>query len=104
MNKKLQNIVQLGMKKARNIYVVTGVLFLVWVAFFDNNNLYHIYRLSEKENELKEQKSFYEKEIVTLKEDLDELSSDPKKLEKFARETYLFHYPKEDVYVIKEAD
>ncbi|MEH0154954.1 septum formation initiator family protein [Limibacter armeniacum] len=91
-------------KYLKNIYVITGTFFIVWVSFFDNNNLLSINRLKEREKGLQEQKVYYEEEIKALEKNMKELSSDPDKLEKFAREKYLFKRSGEDVYIVKDAD
>ncbi|MBC7749174.1 MAG: septum formation initiator family protein, partial [Methylotenera sp.] len=53
-------------------------------------------------NKLKAEKEFYNKEIAQVEKDLTELTTDQKKLEKFAREKYLMKKDNEDVFVIVE--
>jgi cell division protein FtsB len=49
---------------------------------------------------LEAEKSFYTKEIKTIKKDLNELNTNPIMLEKFAREKYLMKKENEDLFVI----
>jgi cell division protein FtsB len=43
---------------------------------------------------------FYQRELEETQRQLDELASDPDKLEKFARETYWMHKPGERVALV----
>lgn len=51
-------------------------------------------------NKLQAEKEFYIRETEKAERDLDELSTDKVKLEKFAREKYLMKKENEDVFVI----
>jgi cell division protein DivIC len=86
----------------RNKYVLTVLLFFVWIAFFDQNNL--VDRLSnlKKLKQLEKEKDYYEKKIQEDLQRIKELKSDDEDLEKFARETYFMKKDNEDVYVIIE--
>jgi len=75
---------------------------LLWMTFFDSNDIYSQYILTKKLNTLKEEKVYYEEKIVEVKEDREELLSDGALLEKFAREKYLMKKPTEDIYIIVE--
>lgn len=84
----------------KNKYFLISLAFLVWMIFFDKNDLFSQYQYRQQVNKLKEEREFYQKETDKVKKDLDELTSDPKKLEKFAREKYLMKKDNEDVFVI----
>jgi cell division protein FtsB len=83
-----------------NKYFLLTTAFLVWMLFFDRNDLMMQYQYRTQVNNLKEEKEFYSKEILRIKKDLDELTSNPERLEKFAREKYLMKKENEDVYVV----
>lgn len=68
--------------------------------FFDKNDLVSQYEYRQQVNTLKEERDFYTKETEMVSKDLDELTSNPQKLEKFAREKYLMKKENEDVFVI----
>ncbi len=68
--------------------------------FFDKNDLVSQYEYRQQVNTLKEERDFYTKETEKVSKDLDELTSNPQKLEKFAREKYLMKKENEDVFVI----
>ena len=83
-----------------NKYLLITVAFLVWMMFFDRNDLVQQYEYRTELNNLKADKEFYTREVAKIKKDLAELTTNREKLEKFAREKYLMKKENEDVYVI----
>jgi cell division protein FtsB len=84
----------------KNKYFLITVAFVVWMVFFDKNDLLSQYQYHQEVSKLKQERDFYKDQTVKVSKDLDELTSDPKKLEKFAREKYLMRKDNEDVFVI----
>ncbi|MEZ2336604.1 FtsB family cell division protein [Mucilaginibacter sp. RCC_168] len=84
----------------KNKFFLVTLAFLVWMIFFDKNDLFSQYEYRRQVNKLKEERDFYKKETDQVNKELDELTSNPQKLEKFAREKYLMKKDNEDVYVI----
>ncbi len=76
--------------------------FLIWITFFDSNDLYSQYSLAHKLDNLNTDKAYYLEKIEEVKKDREELLSNPDLLEKFAREKYLMKKPTEDLYVVVE--
>lgn len=68
--------------------------------FFDRNDLMSQYDYHTQVKKLEEEKEFYIKETEQVKKDLNELTTNREKLEKFAREKYLMKKENEDIYVI----
>lgn len=85
-----------------NFYIIIGVVFLVWLTFFDSNDLYTQLKQTAKLKGLEDEKQFYVEKIAEVKADREELLSNDELLEKFARENYLMKKPTEDIYVIVE--
>jgi len=83
-----------------NKYFVTTVAFIVWMVFFDSNNLLTRNRLQEKLDGLNVEKQFYLKEIKKDSTLTSQLLNDSLQLEKFARERYLMKKEKEDVFLV----
>lgn len=81
-------------------YFLVSAFFVVWMLFFDRNDMISQYEYRKLLNKLEEEKEFYTNETQRVKDDLQELSSDKEALEKFAREKYLMKKENEDVYVI----
>jgi cell division protein FtsB len=86
----------------RNKYFISSLAFVVWMLFFDRNDMISQLDYRNQVNKLKTEKEFYTKEIAQVSKDLTELTTDQHKLEKFAREKYLMKKDNEDVFVIVE--
>lgn len=84
-----------------NRYIIVGGIFLIWMLFFDQNN---VLNQVEQYQELKKAEAnivFLKQEIKRLEADYQTILNDPKLLEKVAREKYKMKYDDEDVYIIK---
>jgi cell division protein FtsB len=88
----------------KNKYILTLVVFGVWIGFFDQNNLWDRAKLSSRINQLKKQKHHYEVEIEQNQRKLNEIQESPESLEKFAREQYLMKKKNEDIFVVIEKE
>jgi cell division protein FtsB len=84
----------------KNKFFLCTIAFVVWMVFFDKNDLLSQYQYHQEVSKLKEERDFYKTQNVKVAKDLDELTSDPQKLEKFAREKYLMRKDNEDVFVV----
>ncbi len=91
-------------KVIKNYYLMIGAFFLIWLTFFDSNDLYSQIKLARKLNNLNADKTYYLEKIEEVKGDREELLSNPDLLEKFAREKYLMKKPTEDLYVVVEIE
>ncbi len=85
-----------------NKYVLTIFLFLVWIVFFDENNLLTQHRNKQRLKTLKEQRDFYREKIESDNRKMEELRSGPENLEKYAREQFLMTKPGEDLFLVVE--
>ena len=86
----------------KNKYVLSLLVFLVWLTFFDQNNLIDRVKQLNRNEKLKKEKAFY---IEKIKEDstkLHQLKTDRENLEEFAREQYYMKKKDEDMYIIVE--
>jgi cell division protein FtsB len=84
----------------RNKYFLSVAAFVVWMLFFDKNDIVAQYEFKSQVTKLQEEKDFYVKEIETVKKDLQELNTNLNTAEKFAREKYFMKKDNEDVFVI----
>jgi len=87
-------------KYFNNKYFYTGLAFVVWMIFFDQENFIEQFRLSNTLNNLREKKEFYQAEIIKNETNIEKLETDTAWLEKFAREKYFMKKDNEDVFVI----
>ena len=91
-------------KWMKNRYFISAAVFLVWIAFFDQNNLITQIQYRMELNKLEEEREFYQDEIKQIRADLKELKTNPRTLEKFAREKYLMKKDEEEIFVIVEEE
>ena len=59
----------------KNKFFISGMAFLVWMLFFDRNDLSAQYEYRNEVNKLEEEKAFYEREIAKADIELKELTS-----------------------------
>jgi len=84
----------------KNKFFLVTIAFIAWLLFLDKNDLYSQYTKHNQVVELQKQRDFLVKQTAQVTKDLDELTSNREKLEKFAREKYLMKKDNEDVFVI----
>jgi cell division protein FtsB len=68
--------------------------------FFDRNNVISQFELRSKLNQLQDNRTYYIEEMKKDRQDMKQLLSNPKNLEKFAREKYLMKKDNEDIFLI----
>lgn len=86
----------------KNKYLLTLIGLTVWVIFFDKNDLNTQLELRQKVKQLEKEKDYFSQEIAVINNEVRELTTNPKTLEKFAREKYLMKRDNEDIFVIVE--
>ena len=84
----------------KNKYLLTTLALVVWLLFFDKNDILSQVERTGELRALEEERNYYQAEIEKSKQDMKELQTNPKNLEKFAREKYLMKKPNEEVFVI----
>ncbi len=84
----------------RNKYLLTIIIFLIWLILFDSNNLIARYKEMRELHKLRTDKEYYTNRIRVDKQKLYELKTDNQNLEKFAREQYHVKNPDEDLFII----
>jgi len=83
-----------------NKYVLTTIVFLLWITIIDRNSIPVNVKLSRAISKLEKSKADYEQKIIEareIKKDLEE------NREKYAREKYFMHKEGEDVIIIEKA-
>ena len=86
----------------KNKYAITIIVFLVWLALFDQNSFLFRHKLTSRISNMKKQKELYEQQIKENKQKIEELKGSPDNLEKFAREEYLMKKENEVIFIVKE--
>lgn len=90
------------LKTLKNKYLIATIAFLVWMVFFDHNNLLLHLQYRNELNDLSKSKKYYQEQIDKTKKEVELMQYNPKWMEKVAREQYLMKRDNEDVYLIKE--
>ncbi len=84
----------------KNRYVITILIFLVWIILLDPNNLISRAREIHTRNRLEREKEYYIGRIEEDRRKLNELRTSNETLEKYAREQYRMKKPDEDLFII----
>ncbi|MBA3649576.1 MAG: septum formation initiator family protein [Chitinophagales bacterium] len=87
----------------KNKYVITVTAFLVWMLFFDKNDIITQIQLHQKLRGYQQKKEYYQQQIKEVNNTKRELQTNQASLEKFARERYMMKKDNEDLYVIVPA-
>ncbi|MBO9634399.1 MAG: septum formation initiator family protein [Chitinophagaceae bacterium] len=87
----------------KNKYTITSLVFVVWILFFDDQDIFTTYFKHRAElHKLQESRNYYLDQIKLTKSELDLLKSDRSTLEKFARERYWMKKDNEDLFIMPE--
>ncbi len=86
-------------KLLKNKYLLVVVALIVWLLYFDKNDLFSHLDLIDRCNKLNTEKQYYIDEIEKNKKEIYELQHNTKSLETFAREKYYMKKDNEDVFV-----
>jgi len=96
---KLYKSIMFFLKILRNKYFLTVLAIVVWLLFFDKNDVMTQYDLIQKCRKLQKEKEYYLAEIENNRVNLNELRTNKKSIETFSREKYLMKKENEDVFV-----
>ncbi|OFX46109.1 MAG: septum formation initiator [Bacteroidetes bacterium GWC2_33_15] len=86
----------------KNKYILTLFIFVLWLLFFDRNNLIDRVKEIQKLRQFEKDREYYIERIETDSKRLKQLKTNNKNLEKFAREQYFMKKDNEEIFVIIE--
>lgn len=87
------------LKILKNKYFLVVIGLIVWLLYFDKNDVFTQFELITKCNKLNTEKEYYITEIEKNKKEIIELQNNKKSLETFAREKYYMKKDNEDIFV-----
>ncbi len=87
-------------KLLSNLYILTSLVFFIWIFFIDSNSILVNLELKKEINELNKRKSLLEKQIKIDKKIISNLKN-PDSLEKYAREELFMKKDNEEIYIIE---
>ena len=85
-----------------NFYLGTSFLFLIWITFFDGNDLISLFGNQMKLKDTESEIQFFRNKIDLVIAEQNRLKGSSEAMEKFARERFLMKRDNEDVFLIKE--
>ena len=84
----------------KNKYVLTIISLILWLLFFDRNDIFSQLALKGELQKLDNDKTYYQEQIKLNNDNIKNLVTNPDNLEKFAREKYLMKKDNEDLFVV----
>ena len=83
-------------------YIVVTILAVVLIGFVDDNSVWHHIRNKQYIGELEDEIKKYDELNQSNQAQIRELDSNPKAIEKIARERYFMKTDEEDIFVLSE--
>ncbi|MCU0468390.1 MAG: septum formation initiator family protein [Arcicella sp.] len=81
-------------------YTLTTSILLIWMIFFDVNDIFTQIKMYRELSRLEDEKKYYAQKIKEVEKERIEVMGNKKLVEKFAREKYLMKKPKEEIFVL----
>jgi cell division protein FtsB len=85
----------------KNKFLLATTAFVVWMLFFDRNDVFTQMQRKGELNELKQSKAYFEKQIAENRKFSKDLQFNASAIEKYAREKYLMKRDNEDLFIIQ---
>ena len=89
-----------GLLILKNKFLLAIVAFLVWMFFFDRNDILSQFERVRHANELKKMEEKKGLDITDTRNELDLLKTNAQTIEKYAREKYLMKKDNEDLFIV----
>ena len=100
--KRIKDLYQKLPAPLRNKYLITFIVFLVWIFFIDKFDIITQIKMNKEFKQLKQQQEFYKEEIEKDSTKIYNLNNNPEEQERFARERFLMKKENEDLFIIRE--
>jgi cell division protein FtsB len=81
-------------------YMLTFTALLIWLAFFDRNDIISQISYKKELRKLEADKQYYNEQIELNKKRTEELKGNSENLERYAREKYLMKKDDEEIFLI----
>jgi cell division protein DivIC len=99
LNPKQQMLLK-GFNIIKNKYFITSILFLSWILFFAENDIFTGFKRKAKVNNLQKSEKQLSKIIAETNTELSLLKTSAETIEKYARENYLMKKDNEDIFIV----
>lgn len=84
-----------------NKYFLSASLFVVWMLFFDRNDVFTQLERKRDLAQIEESKTYFTEKIAEGKKFSTSIQTDAQAVEKFVREKYLMKRDNEDLFLIQ---
>lgn len=84
-----------------NKYLLTGTAFVIWMLFFDRNDIPLQLQRMQEVKKLEKSEQLLSRQIDMTSAELKLLKNSPATLEKYARERYLMKKDNEDLFIVQ---
>ena len=84
-----------------NKYFIAVFVFVVWILFFDRNDVFTQLERRKELREISQTKEYFAKRIAEDRKFSKDLQFNASAIEKYAREKYLMKRENEDLFLIK---
>jgi cell division protein FtsB len=85
-----------------NKFLLTGIAFLVWMLYFDQNDWSSQQRRKQELQDTEDNIAYLNSEIARMEKDHADMKSNPQKIEQYAREHYKMKRENEDLYIVEK--
>ncbi|MAZ30930.1 MAG: septum formation initiator [Flavobacteriales bacterium] len=97
----VKTIFKLLLLKLKNPFILIGLIFFLWMIFFDSNSFISHKRLSKTIDQLRKDQNYYKEQIKSDSITIEKLSN-KEGLEKYAREKYHMKKENEEIFLIED--
>ena len=84
----------------KNKYLISSVAFLIWMLFFEKNDLFLQMDRLNRSKELTKNEQYQSIKIAETHKELGFLKTSAQTIEKYARENYMMKKDNEDLFII----
>lgn len=103
MRKKIKDLYQKIPNWLKNGYLISAIIFFIWIFFFDTNSILTNIEKEQKINQLKTDVEYYKNEIKKDKNAIQIISQDSltEELETYFREQLLLSKKNEEIFIVE---
>lgn len=84
-----------------NKYIITLAAFAVWMLYFDQYDYFSMRQRKKQLQDTQDNIAYLQKQISNMEQQRSAMISEPKELEKYAREHYYMKRDNEDLFVME---
>lgn len=83
----------------KNKFVITSLVFIVWIVFFDQASIPRIIRQRTNNNKVRKEIKLIDQKTIETENQIKVFKTNKDSIEKYARENYYMKRDNEDIYI-----